>query len=104
MSARLACSGMGCYGMEADPLGDYVSHADYAALRAERDALADALRRLEVSANTVAYCYEKRAENFAAALRDMEADAEAARAALALMKAAAPQDFVASTLTTNDSL
>jgi hypothetical protein len=49
-------------------------------LRASRDELAKALHALEVAANTVAYCYEKRPENFAAALRDMQEAADAARA------------------------
>jgi len=74
MSARLACSGMGCYGMEADPLGDYVSHADYAALRAERDALADALTNVIKFYETDEWVPTEFMEQ--------------ARAALALMKAA----------------
>lgn len=42
-----------------------------------------ALDRLEVSANTVAYCYSKRPENFAQAFQQLRDDAGAARAALA---------------------
>lgn len=45
--------------------------------------LAEALGRLEVSANTVAFCYTERPENFASALADLEADAESAREVLA---------------------
>lgn len=39
----------------------------------------DALRRLEVSANSVAYCYRHRPENFAGALLALEDDAAFAR-------------------------
>lgn len=42
----------------------------------------DALRRLEVSANSVAYCYSKRPENFAGALQSLREDAAAAREVL----------------------
>jgi ABC-type transporter Mla subunit MlaD len=45
--------------------------------------LAEALDRLEVSANTVSGCYTKRPENFASALQELEADAESAREVLA---------------------
>lgn len=45
--------------------------------------LYEALDRLEVSANTVAYCYSKRPENFAQAFQQLRDDAGAARAALA---------------------
>lgn len=41
----------------------------------------DALRRLEVSANSVAYCYRHRPENFAGALIALEEDAAFAREA-----------------------
>jgi hypothetical protein len=56
--------------------------ADHALLGTAPELL-EALRRLEVSANTVAYCYEKRPENFAAALVDLADNAAAARAAIA---------------------
>lgn len=49
---------------------------------AEVAALREALHRLEVSANTVAYCYERRPGNFAVALQTLKDDATAARAAL----------------------
>ena len=45
----------------------------------ERDELLLALTNLEVSANTVSYCYDKRPENFARALRALAEDAEHAR-------------------------
>lgn len=41
-----------------------------------------ALLGLEVTANTLAYCYERRPENFAVALRDLNEHAALARAAL----------------------
>lgn len=52
--------------------------------------LLGALRRLEVAANTVAYCYDKRPENFASALRGMQVDAEHARAVIAAATGEAP--------------
>ena len=54
-----------------------------ASLIAAAPELYAALHRLEVTANSAAYCYSNRPENFAAALRDLRDDAEAARAALA---------------------
>jgi hypothetical protein len=57
-----------------------LTNEQVAELRASRDELLSALHALEVAANTVAYCYEKRPENFAAALRDMQEAADAARA------------------------
>lgn len=44
--------------------------------------LVKALHNLEVSANTVRYCYDKRPENFASSLMQLEEDCEHARAAL----------------------
>lgn len=41
--------------------------------------LADKLHNLEVAANTVVYCYTKRPENFASALKELEEAAAAAR-------------------------
>ena len=52
------------------------------ALEANRQMLVEALSRLEVAANTVAYCYEKYPANFAVALSEMKDDAEAARTTL----------------------
>ncbi len=52
-------------------------------LIASAPLLFEALHRLEVTANSAAYCYSNRPENFAAALRDLRDDAESARAALA---------------------
>jgi hypothetical protein len=48
-----------------------------------RNDLAAAARRLEISANTVAYCYEKHPRNFASALQQLQDDATAMRAELA---------------------
>lgn len=48
--------------------------------------LVEALSRLEVACNTVAYCYDKRPENFAAALCGMGHAAKDARAVLASAK------------------
>jgi len=45
--------------------------------------LAAAARRLEISANTVAYCYDKHPRNFAAALQQLKDDAAAMREELA---------------------
>ena len=42
----------------------------------------DALRRLEAAANSVAYCYSNRPENFAGALQSLQDDAVAAREVL----------------------
>jgi len=41
--------------------------------------LIKSLKRLEVSANTVSYCYKTVKGNFACALRDLDADAASAR-------------------------
>jgi len=54
----------------------------FRALDASHQRLKEALHRLEVSANTVKYCYSNRPENFAAALMSLQDDAESARAAL----------------------
>ena len=51
-------------------------------IAAAPDLLA-ALRNLEVSANTVDFCYTRHPDNFAVALRDLREYAEAARAAIA---------------------
>lgn len=48
--------------------------------------LIDALHALEVAANTVAYCYELQAGNFAAALQGMADEAERARSILARVR------------------
>lgn len=48
-----------------------------------RDELLLALRNLEISANTVSYCYDKRPENFARSLRSLQDDAEHARTLIA---------------------
>jgi hypothetical protein len=53
-----------------------------------RAQLAEALHNLEVSANTLQYCYSQRPGKFAAALTQLAADAERARAALAAAEAA----------------
>ena len=57
--------------------------ADLAIMKLERDELLSASRRLEVSANTVAYCYERVPQNFASALMDLSSDAELVREAIA---------------------
>lgn len=51
-----------------------------AALKKQVDDLIKAAHALEVSANTVIYCYAKRPENFASALTGLQADANAVRA------------------------
>lgn len=51
-------------------------------LEAKVDRLAEALKDLEVCANTADYCYSKRPENFAVALRELRDSAERSRAAL----------------------
>jgi len=56
--------------------------------RALRSQLAEALHNLEVSANTLRYCYDNCHGNFGAALTQLAADAERARAALAAAEAA----------------
>lgn len=48
--------------------------------------LVEALSRLEVACNSVAYCYDKRPENFAVALCGMGHAAKDARAVLARAK------------------
>jgi hypothetical protein len=50
-----------------------------ARLIASAPELFEALHRLEVAANTIAYCYRNRPENFAMALQSLEQDAEHAR-------------------------
>lgn len=62
---------------------DYLQDAKQALDAAGAPELLEALRRLEVAANTVAYCHDRHRGNFAAALSEMESDAEAARAAIA---------------------
>lgn len=49
----------------------------------------EALRNLECAANTVDYCYTRKPERFAEALRDLREYAEAARAAIAAATAGA---------------
>lgn len=66
---------------DPDPHGECAAHIHR--LEGINDELLAALRALEVSANTVAYCYEKHPGNFAAALRDMDHFAESARTAIA---------------------
>ena len=58
------------------------TYAELAALLDLQSAVVQALHDLEVSANTVRYCYEKRPENFASALLTLSADAESAREAV----------------------
>jgi hypothetical protein len=60
-----------------------------ALLVAAAPELLEALRRLEVAANTADYCYRNRPENFAVALRELEIDAATARAAIAKATGAA---------------
>ena len=52
------------------------------AAKARADKLEDALRDLEVCANTVDYCYCRRPSNLASALVDLRESAEKARALL----------------------
>ncbi len=52
-------------------------------MRQAAPRLLAALQKLWVSANTVAYCYENRPENFAVALKEMEEAADEAREVLA---------------------
>lgn len=61
-----------------------------ARLIAAAPELLEALRRMEVAANTVAYCHDKHRGNFAAALSEMESDAEAARAVIAKATGSVP--------------
>ena len=56
--------------------------------RALRVLLAEALHNLEVSANSLQYCFDQRPENFGTALTQLAADAERARTALAAAEAA----------------
>ncbi len=51
------------------------------------EQLVAALRDLEVSANSLQYCFDRRPENFGVALTQLKADAERARAALAAVEA-----------------
>ena len=60
-----------------------------ARLIAAAPELLEKLQRLEVTANTVAYCYEKRPENFAVALADLQDDAKTARELIAKATGAA---------------
>lgn len=46
------------------------------------EELIAALRRLEVSVNTIRYCWEKRPENMWKAMQQAESDCESARAAI----------------------
>ncbi len=59
---------------------------DDARLIAAAPDLLKALNSLEVSANTVRACYDRRPENFAMALQQLKDDAQLARAALAKAK------------------
>lgn len=61
----------------AEQIGEVV------ALKEQRDGLLEALRNLELGANTVNACYTRNPGNFAAALRDLHEYADAARAAIA---------------------
>lgn len=56
-------------------------------LTAQRDGLLVALRDLELGANTVAACYDRLPNNFAAALADLKRYAVRARAAIATVGA-----------------
>lgn len=51
-------------------------------LREQNAKLREALHSLEVSANTVGYCYDRRPENFASALSELSRQTGLARAAL----------------------
>jgi hypothetical protein len=66
---------------------EHIQTEAYAAGRAdEREEwkpVLEALRNLELGANTVAACYSRNPGNFAAALRDLSEYAETARAAIA---------------------
>jgi hypothetical protein len=53
-----------------------------------RKQLMEALHNLEVSANSLQYCFDQRPENFGTALTQLAADAERARTALAAAEAA----------------
>ena len=45
----------------------------------ERDALRQALQGLEVAANTAVFCYSRRPENFAMALKSLDEETEKVR-------------------------
>ena len=60
-----------------------------ARLIASAPELLEMLHRFKVTANTVAYCYDKCSENFAAALSGLKEDAEAARELIAKATGAA---------------
>lgn len=64
--------------MPAEIDRSYNSFAN-ARLIAAAPELLDALKALEVSANTVSYCYDKRPENFAVALHELMERAQQAR-------------------------
>lgn len=51
-------------------------------LREQKAKLREALHSLEVSANTVGYCYDRRPENFASALSELSRQTGLARAPL----------------------
>lgn len=56
-----------------------------------RDAVAELIeksRRLEVTANSLRYCYSKRPENFASCFQQLDEDAAELRAALARLSGA----------------
>ena len=60
-----------------------VKYADKSGrLEAKVDRLAEALKDLEVCANTIGYCYTRNTGNFAAALRELRESAERSRDAL----------------------
>ena len=59
-----------------------VPEDEYDALSARNALLCEALRNLEIAANTAGYCRDRRPENFAAAMRDLSAYADNARAVL----------------------
>lgn len=71
----------GAHGMGGRRSGS--ESAANARLIASAPELYEALHRLEVSANSAAYCYSNNPANFAAALVALRDDAEQARAALA---------------------
>lgn len=71
------------YGTSGECVAEVVHGAGNAHLLAAAPDLLSALSNLEVAANSAQFCYDRRPENFAAALEQLKADAEIARLVIA---------------------